>query len=99
MTRHIADGFAILTAAGDVESGKVGSGDVLDDSCRTPVLTFSDVHLDHLSADDKEQEELEQTTARSEWVPHIDFQPTHNLLEPLNEQITSDIEQARDCSG
>lgn len=96
MTHHVPDAFVFLTMADDVVSGIVGGGNVLDDASRTPVLTFSDVHLDHLSADDKKQEGKIQTTARSEWVPHIDFQAIHTLFKPRYEPITSDLELALD---
>lgn len=96
MTRSVADGFVFMTNADDEEGGIAGSGNVLDDASRTSVVTFSDVHLEHLSADDKEQEEEVQTTARSEWVPHVDFRPIHTLFEPLHEPITSDVELALD---
>lgn len=95
MTRPSADAFAVLTVADDVEKGIVGSGNVLDDASHTPVITLSDVHLDHLSADEKQKEQV-QITARSEWVPHIDFQPVHALFEPVNEPSTATLEPALD---
>lgn len=94
MTRQSADAFAVLTVADDVEKGIIGSGNVLDDASHTPILTLADVHLDHLSADEK-QEQV-QITARSEWVPHIDFQPIHALFEPVYEPGTATLELALD---
>lgn len=96
MTRHIADDFVVLTRADDVESGIDGSGNVLDKLSGATVLSFSDVHLDHLSADGGEQEKPVQTTARSEWIPHIDFKRLHTLFEPLNQTTTSGAELALD---
>lgn len=94
MTRHSACAFAVLTIADDVEKGIIGSGNVLDDVSHTPILTLADVHLDHLSAE-QEQEQV-QITARSEWVPHIDFQPIHALFEPAYEPGAAALEFALD---